>query len=141
MIAGADVFLDTNVLIYAAMGSEDEPAKYERALELLTTRFGTSGQVLAEFYVNSMRKGSRPLTVDEASEWVSRLSKKAFQPIDYGVVRSAIETSRRYQISYWDGAIIAAAEKLGARVVYSEDLNHGQTYGSVRVENPFLATA
>ena len=35
-------------------------------------------------------------------------------------------------------AIIAAAERLGAKVLYSEDLNHGETYGSVRVENPFL---
>lgn len=138
MIAGAEVFLDTNVLLYAALGSADEPVKYERAVDLLTARFGTSGQVLAEFYVNAQRKGSRPLTPDEAQEWVFRLSKKPFQPIDYRIVRAGIENARRYQISYWDGAIIAAAERLGARVVYSEDLNHGQTYGSVRVENPFL---
>lgn len=138
MIAGAEVFLDTNVLLYAALGSVDEPAKYERAVELLTTRFGTSGQVLAEFYVNAQRRGERPLTSEEAQEWVFRLSKKPFQPVDYRVVRAGIEHARRYQISYWDGAILAAAERLGARVVYSEDLNHGQTYGSVRVENPFL---
>lgn len=138
MIAGAKVFLDTNILIYAALGSADEPAKYERAVELLTTRFGTSGQVLAEFYVNVQRKGGRPLSAEAAQEWVFRLSKKPFQPIDYKVIRAGIDHARRYQISYWDGAIIAAAERLGARVVYSEDLNHGQTYGSVRVENPFL---
>lgn len=138
MIASTEVFLDTNILIYAALGSVDAPEKYERAVELLTTRFGISGQVLAEFYVNAQRKGSVPLSADEAKEWVYRLSKKAFQPVDYAVIRGGIENARRYQISYWDGAIIAAAERLGARVVYSEDLNHGQTYGSVRVENPFL---
>jgi len=139
LIAGADVFLDTNILIYAALGSVDEPAKYDRALELLTRRFGTSGQVLAEFYVNAQRKGARPLTPEKAQEWVFRLSKKPFQPIDYRVVRSGIENAQRYKISYWDGAIIAAAERLGAKVLYSEVLNHGQTYGSVRVENPFLS--
>ncbi|MDQ1155095.1 PIN domain-containing protein [Brevundimonas sp. SORGH_AS_0993] len=138
MIASAEAFLDTNVLIYAALGSADEPAKHERAVELLTTRFGTSGQVLAEFYVTAQQSGSRPLTTDEAREWVSHLSKKPFQPLDYKVVRQGIEYSRRYQISYWDGAVIAAAERLGAKVVYSEALCHGQTYGSVRVENPFL---
>lgn len=138
MIASTEVFLDTNVLIYAALGSVDAPEKYERAVELLTTRFGISGQVLAEFYVNAQRKGAVPLTAEEAKEWVYRLSKKAFQPVDYAVIRGGIENARRYQISYWDGAIIAAAERLGARVLYSEDLNHGQTYGSVRVENPFL---
>lgn len=138
MIASTEVFLDTNVLIYAALGSVDEPVKYERAVELLTTRFGTSGQVLAEFYVNAQRKGSVPLTADEAKEWVLRLSKKAFQPVDFNVVRAGIDLSRRYRLSYWDGAIIAAAERLGARVLYSEDMSHGQIYGSVRVENPFL---
>ncbi len=139
MIAGAEVFLDTNVLLYAALGSADAPAKYERALELLTTRFGTSGQVLAEFYVNAQRKGARPLTQEEAQEWVFRLSKKPFQPVDYKVVKGGIDLARRHRISYWDGAVIAAAERLGARVAYSEDLNHGQTFGSVRVENPFLS--
>ncbi|QTC90740.1 PIN domain-containing protein [Brevundimonas goettingensis] len=138
MIAGADIFLDTNVLIYAALGSADEPAKYERALGLLTRRFGTSSQVLAEFYVNVQRRGSRPLTAEEAREWVVRLSKKPFQPVDFKVVRDGMDNARRYQISYWDGAVIAAAERLGAKILYSEDLHHGQTYGSVRVENPFL---
>ena len=45
--------------------------------------------------------------------------------------------SVRFKISYWDGAIIAAAEALGAETLYTEDLNDGQLYGSVRVENPF----
>jgi predicted nucleic acid-binding protein len=138
LIAGAEVFLDTDVLIYAALGSADAPAKYERAVELLTTRFGTSGQVLAEFYVSAQSNGDRPLTAEEAQEWVLRLSKKPFQPVDYKVVRTGIENARRHQMPYRDGAVIAAAERLGARVIYSEVLNHGQTYGSVRVENPFL---
>ncbi len=141
MIAGAEVFLDTNVLIYAALGSVDEPAKHERAVELLTLRFGTSAQVLAEFYVNVQRKGERPLSAEAAKDWVSALSKKPFQPVDYKVVRAGIDYAARYRISYWDGAIIAAAERLGASVIYSEDLGHGQTYGTVRVENPFLPTA
>ncbi len=49
-----------------------------------------------------------------------------------------IEASIRHEISYWDGAIIAAAESLGASILYTEDLNHGQHYGSVRAVNPFL---
>ncbi|PAQ06083.1 hypothetical protein [Mesorhizobium temperatum] len=35
------------------------------------------------------------------------------------------------------GAIIAAAERLGVKTLYTEDLNHGQTYGSVVAINPF----
>ena len=50
---------------------------------------------------------------------------------------SAIEISLRYELSYWDGAIIAAAETLQAPVLFTEDLSHGQLYGSVRALNPF----
>jgi predicted nucleic acid-binding protein len=94
--------------------------------------------VLAEFYNVATRKGARPLTPETAERWVRTLAKKPCQSIDPAVVLAGIALSQRYQISYWDGAIIAAAERLGAKILYSEDLNHGQTYGSVRVENPFL---
>jgi predicted nucleic acid-binding protein len=57
--------------------------------------------------------------------------------VDAGLARIAIDISTRYQISYWDAAIIAAAESLGAAVLYSEDLSHGQAYGTVRVHDPF----
>jgi predicted nucleic acid-binding protein len=58
--------------------------------------------------------------------------------IDPSLIRTAIATSQRYLIAYWDGAILAAAERLGAEIVYTEDLNHGQRYGPVQVINPFL---
>jgi len=100
--------------------------------------FGTSGQVLAEFYVQATR-GKRPLlTPDEAGRWMERMARMPCADVDPPLVRAGASLSRRYRISYWDGAILAAAERLGAPIVYSEDLNHGQTYGSVRVENPFL---
>jgi predicted nucleic acid-binding protein len=51
----------------------------------------------------------------------------------------AIGLSARYQVSYWDAAILAAAEELGASVVYSEDFSHDRSYGSIRVVNPFIA--
>ena len=57
---------------------------------------------------------------------------------DYPLILSAIEHSLRYGISYWDGAIVAAAEALEAPVLYTEDLSHDQQYGTVRAVNPFL---
>lgn len=59
-------------------------------------------------------------------------------PVDHGLVVEGVRNSVKYQISYWDGAIIAGAERLRSSRVYSEDLNHGQTYGTVVVHNPFL---
>ena len=54
------------------------------------------------------------------------------------VFEQAAAISRRYQINYWDGAILAAARSLGCDAVYSEDLSAGQDYGGLRVINPFL---
>ena len=41
--------------------------------------------------------------------------------------------------SSWNGAILAAAHRLNAEILDPEHLNHGQTYVSVRVVNPFLS--
>ncbi len=135
----ADCFFDTNVLVYAAIGHNSEPAKYERALELIGSEdFATSAQVLQEFYVNVIKKADKPLAPAKAAEWVATISRKPCQEVDSAIVMRGIENSQRYQISYWDGAIIAAADRLGTKTLYTEDLNHGQTYGSVRAINPFL---
>ena len=141
MIASADCFLDTNILIYAANGRIDEPAKWQVAHGLLTATFGTSGQVLAEFYANAVKKGSVPLEPAVAKRWVQLLAKRPFVSVDEQLVFAGVDHAQRYKISHWDGAIIAAAERLGAKTVYSEDLSHGQLYGSVRVVNPFLQTS
>jgi predicted nucleic acid-binding protein len=134
----ASVFLDTNVLVYAALGAGKDDSKRRCALELVeSTTFGTSAQVLQEFYVTVVRKATRPLPAAEALEWMEQWSMFPCQPIDRRIVFIAIERSERYRISYWDSAILAAAEALGATTVYSEVLSAGQRYGSVRVVNPF----
>ncbi len=49
----------------------------------------------------------------------------------------AIRLQTRHQISFWDAMILTSAQQLGCQVVWSEDLNAGQEYGSARVQNPF----
>lgn len=136
-----DAFLDTNVLVYAAAGREQEAAKRARALDLIDEiDFGLSAQVLQEFYVTVVRKVETPLSPAEALEWIEQLEAFPCQSLDPGLVKLGVEISQRYRISYWDGAIVAAAEALGARTLFTEDLNHDQTYGSIRVLNPFIDT-
>jgi predicted nucleic acid-binding protein len=134
----AKVFLDTNVLVYAAIGTGRDKRKRQRALALIDAEdFGTSAQVLQEFFVTVVRKASRPLSAEQALQWLEQLTIFPCHPIDHKLVRIAIEQSERYKISYWDAAIFSAAQGLGSRTVYSEDLNDGQEYGGVRVVNPF----
>jgi predicted nucleic acid-binding protein len=134
----ASVFFDTNILVYAAVGSGRDERKRKRALDLIgSTEFGTSAQVLQEFFVTVVRKAARPLTPAQALEWLEQWAAFPCRAIDHQLVRVAVEYSVRYRISYWDAAVVAAAEALGAHTIYSEDLNDGQRYGNVQVANPF----
>jgi predicted nucleic acid-binding protein len=131
-------FFDTNVLVYAAVGAGKDEPKRRRAMELVeSVDFGISAQVLQEFFVTVVRKASCPIPAAKAMEWMEQWSAFPCQAIDHQLVRIAVEKSERFKISYWDAAILAAAEALGADTVYSEDLSHAQRYGRVRVTNPF----
>jgi predicted nucleic acid-binding protein len=136
----AGLFFDTNILLYAARPKLTGAAAAKRAVaeELVGAHdFTISGQVLAEFYANAVRAGPHRLSSDEADEWIERLAVLPCVPIDSGLVRSGIALSERYRLSYWDGAIVAAAHEGGADLLYTEDLNDGQRYGSVTAVNPF----
>jgi predicted nucleic acid-binding protein len=131
-------FLDTNILLYAAAGERNEPAKAEMARRLIGSGdFGISVQVLQEFLVNAGRP-SIGLADEEIDSWITDLLEFECVTADTDMVLHAILVSRSFQISYWDAAIVAAAERLGAESLYTEDLSHGQRYGPVRVLNPFL---
>lgn len=135
-----DCFLDANVLVYALSNVPTESRKRERARTLIAdSEFGISAQVLQEFYLTVTRKMKQPILPEEAREFMRTLLAFPFVPVDWQLIQRASQVSERYQISYWDGAIIAAAERLQVETVYSEDLNAGQIYGSVRVLNPFAS--
>lgn len=139
MLTRVDCFLDTNVLIYAALGRGQQEKKRATAADLIRkTKFGLSAQALQEFYTVVIRKPDRPLTPVKAMEWIEAFEQQPWVSTDPSLVKTAIEISQRFRLDYWDSAILAAAERLGAEIVYTEDLNHGQSYGSVRVINPFL---
>jgi predicted nucleic acid-binding protein len=131
-------FLDTNVLIYAIAGRTDDPRKHSIALDLFRNApFGLSGQVLAEFTSVVGKRFGDVVTATELDSWLEELSQFPLVPVDAEVVRGGLFFSRRYQISYFDAALIAAAERLGATILYTEDLRHEQFYGPVQVINPF----
>lgn len=140
----AKVFVDTNILVYAH--DRGAARKHELAKsvikELWQTRAGVvSTQVLQEFYVNVRTKITRPLTAEDAKSWVSNYLSWEVVHNDGTAILEAIDMEIRYQLSFWDALIVQAANRAGATLLYSEDLNHGQRYESVHVENPFLPEA
>ena len=135
------VFVDTNVLVYAY--DRAAASKHDRARELVDDLWNSgrgtlSTQVLQEFYVNVRRKARPPVSREDARALVA--DYLAWDPIvnDGAAVLEAVDAAHRHRLSFWDALVLVAAAKSGASVIYSEDLNHGQMFGSVQVLNPFL---
>jgi predicted nucleic acid-binding protein len=138
-----DSFVDTNVLLYAVSTEPSEAAKSAAARNLLlTVNWAWSAQVAAEF-VNAGTSTRRPvpLTLAQAESWIDAWMAFPLIPIDGTIVKEAIRLAKRYQVSYFDAQIIAAAKAMGCRTLYSEDLNHGQDYDGVQVVNPFIGSS
>ena len=129
-------FVDSNILIYAISKSPGEKDKASKANELLNAvDLALSVQVLQEFYVQATR--AQRLSHERATLLVKSFCRYPVQEMTLSLVEAALRTTERFQISYWDAAIIEAARSLGCREVLSEDLNDGQDFGGVRVVNPF----
>lgn len=132
-------FVDTNVLLYAVSRLPGDVQRRQRARELLESPdLVLSAQVLQEFYVQATRpKGSSGLSHAEAVTFLAGLQHLPVQPVTARVVHDALALRERFQINYWDAAILAAARWARCPTVLTEDLNPGQDYGGIRVVNPF----
>lgn len=133
------VFADSNVLLYAASGRPADRAKALRARRLLREEAPViSFQVLQEFYANAINPKKLALTPEQAAAYCRSWLSFKIVPLSADTFVRALEIVVRYGISNWDAAIVAAALESDCHLLYSEDLSHGQDYGGVRVENPFL---
>jgi predicted nucleic acid-binding protein len=133
------IFLDTNILVYTI--DRRDPEKHAGARAALGSfkrqlAGVISTQVLQEFAAIALLKFSQPeeavieeLTVFENFEVV--LATPA-------LIRRGVELRKKYQVHFWDATLIAAAEQAGCEALYSEDFQHGMTFGNVRVENPLI---
>ncbi|MCX7142698.1 MAG: PIN domain-containing protein [Proteobacteria bacterium] len=133
-------FFDTNILVY--LFDADSPEKRRKARSLFQ-RHAEAGdillstQVLQEFYVTVTHKLARPLDAAVAAETVSSFAELPLVQIDSALIVSAIHRSRSNQLSFWDALIVQAAIEGHASTLYSEDMQHGQMFDSLRVVNPF----
>jgi predicted nucleic acid-binding protein len=132
-------FVDTNVLLYSIAHGPEERRKAERANEILSSSdTGLSVQVLQEFYVQATRESRADrITHEQAAGLVDAFRRFRVQETTVALVLAAMSRMQRFGISYWDAAILEAASILGCDIVLSEDMNDGQDYGGVRVQNPF----
>jgi predicted nucleic acid-binding protein len=134
-MSGADPFFDTSVLLYLL---SDDTAKADRIESLLLSARGVvSVQVLNEFAVVALRKLKMPLNeVREILDTIRAVC--AVEPLTIETHDRGLAVCERYRFSLYDSMLIAAALISGAKIVYSEDLRHGQVIDNqLRVTNPF----
>lgn len=134
----AKAFLDANVLLYAcSMAAADRTKKQRAQALMLDAPFALSAQVLQEFVDNALRKRSLGITEAGIDAALMLAGEVTVLPVTLRLVLAATQLRRQHHVSHWDSTILAAAQELGCEILYSEDLNDGQSYDGVKVVNPF----
>ena len=135
------IFVDTNILVYAhdlSVGGRHTKASavIESLWEAQTGVIST--QVIQEFYVTVTRKIKNPLRLAEAREIIRNYLAWPVQINDPETTIRASEIEEKNNLSFWDALIVAAALRLQAKKIITEDLNHGQIIEGILIENPLL---
>ena len=137
---GAD-FLDTNVLVYLV--DRRNPAKQAIARQLVSTALAersglVSFQVVQETLQALTRKARQVLPAADAGELLHAVLLPLWQVHPtLALYERALQLQAKHGFSFYDSLIVAAALEAGCRRLLTEDLQHGQKVGTLRIENPF----
>jgi predicted nucleic acid-binding protein len=135
-------FLDTNIFVYSFDRSAAVKARKAAQLirKALTTQKGIiSYQVVQEFFNVALRKFSQPMKVADAAQYLGTV----FRPLlgvhsSQALYAEALHFQAKGGLSWYDSLIVSAAIQAHCDLLYTEDLQHGQRFGSLQVANPFL---
>jgi predicted nucleic acid-binding protein len=135
------VFLDTNIFLYAYDESEQLKKSVARELVRNTAMDGSgivSYQVIQEFFNVALKKNSVQMRLEEAQLFIATI----FRPLlavhsSIALFGEAIHLQERHRLSWYDSLIVAAAQQAKCSILYTEDLQHGQRFGDLVVQNPF----
>lgn len=134
-------FLDTNIFVYSF--DRSSPAKAQRAAQLireaLTTQKGViSYQVVQEFFNVALRRFSQPMNAADAGQYLTTV----FRPLltvhsSQALYAEALQIHSQSGLSWYDSLIVSAAIQARCDLLLTEDIQHGQRFGSLQVMNPF----
>jgi len=138
-VANARCFIDTNLLVYADSG--DQPTKQRTALTLLKQlRIKFTGvlstQVLNEYCNVALNKLRLPHA--DIRQQLHFWQQFEIVQVTPSIIEAALDLHQTRSLSYYDALVVSAAQTSGCTVLYSEDMNAGETIGGVRIVNPFV---
>ncbi len=131
------VFIDTNIFVYA--NDRRDKAKQRVAIATVARALReangvVSSQVLMEYAAVAMTKlgQQRPAIIRQ----LLAMERLEVHPVDGQLVRSALDLMAAYSLSFWDAAIVAAAQASRCEVLLSENFGAGMMFGPITVRNP-----
>lgn len=139
-----NVFIDTNVFLYHL--DDSDAAKHVRACELireaLINKIGCiSYQVIQECLNAGLRKAHIPLDHEMARRYLKTVLLPLWRIMpSHDLFRRGIDVQQRYGFHFYDSLIVAAALEADCTILFTEDLQHGQSIERrLTIENPFLS--
>jgi predicted nucleic acid-binding protein len=132
-MSATEVFFDTNILLYLLSA---DASKADKAQALAADGGVISVQVLNELASVALRK--LDMRFGEIREILSTIRAVcAVIPVDIETHELGMDLVERHQLAVYDALIVAAALQAECRVLYTEDLRHGQQFGRLTIRNPF----
>ncbi len=138
-------FLDTSIFVYSF--DRSAAAKSEKSAQLIRRALATqkgviSYQVVQEFFNVALKRFSQPMQVADAEQYL----RTVFQPLlsvhsSQALYAEALHLHAQSGFSWYDSLIVAAAIQAQCETLMTEDLQHGQRFGNLRIENPYLSPA
>jgi len=135
-------FLDTNIFVYAV--DRGDPVKQQRAASLIREVRGNSSgvvsyQVVQEFFNLASKRFERRMNFEDRQDYLERV----FRPMlkvhsSLKLYEDALRLHTAAKLQWYDSLIVCAASDAGCSILYSEDMQHGQKFGSLKIVNPFL---
>ena len=135
-------FLDTNVFVYSF--DAGSPKKAAQSAKLIKSAIETRGgivsyQVVQEFFNVALRRFAKPMSTADAEQYLSTTFRPLLSvhssPALYG---EALRIGARFRLAWYDSLIVASAIEGQCDVLYSEDFQDGQQFGTVVISNPFV---
>lgn len=135
-------FLDTNIFVYSFDNNSPQKAGVATKLILRAIETGKgaiSYQVVQEFFNVALRRFVRPMSLADAEQYLAI----TFRPLlvahsSAALFGEALQLSSKHGISWYDAVILAAALESECAILYSEDFQHGRSFGGLEIRNPFI---
>jgi predicted nucleic acid-binding protein len=133
--------LDTNVLVYAE--GVQEVRKRDQATDIVKAIPPSSirlpAQVLGELFHVLVRRARRSVAEARLAVQIWRDAYTVIGTTD-AILARAMDIAVAHGLAIWDAILLAAASEAGCRLLLSEDMQDGFTWGGVTIVNPFAVS-